>query len=96
MEVMEVYRNTLETARIYRKRSETFKDESERALYGEIASHLYQVCADLENTEEINPTKIVMHGASGMKLGEIVERDGRKWKVVDNNSVTIITAEIVN
>lgn len=58
---------------------------------------LYYFVAQLENTEEVNPTKIQLHTVliGGMPIGEIVERDGRKWKVVSNDKDIITTAELV-
>lgn len=89
----------MEQARSWREYSkDTKRDEANREVCASLASELYAVCALLENTEEINPTYMELDTlfVGGMPIGEIIEREGRKWKVVDNNKTIKTRCELVN
>lgn len=87
----------MEQANSWREREKNAKDAHLKDIYAALATEMFTVAANLEFTEEINPTKITLHTSfvGGMPIGEIVARDGQKWKVIDNYSTIITTAELV-
>lgn len=75
---------------------ENYLQEAERHTALRMA--FYQVAGKLEETEEVNPTKIEIDFYSKRDLpaiGEIIERDGFKWKAIDNNVRNVATFEKV-
>ncbi len=92
--VLEVYKEVLSEAQGQRTFSENLNNgEKERDLALACARELYWVAKELENTHEVNPAYIELHPQDGIPLGEIVERDGIKYKVVDNWRTVITRAE---
>ena len=58
--VLYVYRKMLEQAEIFRQvaKKDIYKDDVDaRCLYDTLSAELYHWVAELENTEEVNPTK---------------------------------------
>lgn len=99
--VLQVYQMVMQQAKSWRDRAKALQAEGKKGtdvdLYHALASELYAVAANLEATEEVNPTFIELHTqlTGGIPLGKIIERDGRKWKVVDNKSDILTRAELV-
>lgn len=96
--VSEIYSSIIVRANAYRDEAKeldlkTYREDAK--VINAIADELFVVASALENTEEINPTRITLYTVDGMDLGKTIERDGRKWEVVDNNKVIITTASIV-
>lgn len=98
--VMEVYQVASREAREQREYAKKLQsDDEQKTLINEGANAMYEILAALENTEEINPTRTTIDFYSERDLpaiGEIIERNGSKWKVVDNAVRNVSTLEKVN
>ncbi len=97
--VMDVYRAVLAQANSWREASkEETRDKDNREVCKALATELFTVASHLELTEEVNPTKLETHYYSNKDfpaLGDLFEKNGRKWKVIDNSVLNVSTAELV-
>lgn len=55
--IQKVYNELAQTAQVYKARGQKMKDPVEANLYKELGRELYFWMAQMEQTEEINPTK---------------------------------------
>lgn len=85
--VLKVYEAVMKQAMFYRNEAHNARTEEYRGIANDLAQAYYSVGANLESTEEVNPTFLEVDYYSRQDLpaiGTIIERDGRSWRVTDN------------